>query len=262
MKMSEIREIVNQEYLKRRLDYDPETGMLTWRHDSELSNAWNGRYAGKRAGDVIYKGKGKRYACRRIALFRTKIQEHQLVWLYMTGEWPPAGMVVDHRNRDATDNRWDNLRLVAVSENSKNKSMYSRNTSGVTGVHFDKSRNAYTARVTASGVSHHLGRYDTLEEAAEVVSKFRRENGFADGAGEHPVPAGDAPVPRSSLWSDNTSGCRYIAWDSQREKWTVQGMFGKRRRMKRFDTLDDAKRYLKELLDAHPDHPYHGIPIP
>lgn len=260
MKMSEIREAVDQDYLKRRLDYDPDTGVFTWKCCEEMPNSWNGRYAGKRAGDVISKGTKKRYTCRRIALFRTKIQEHQLAWLYMTGEWPPVDMEIDHKNRDATDNRWENLRLVDTSINAKNKSMYSRNTSGVTGVHWDKRKNRYATRVTIEGTSHLLGCYTDLEEAKQVVMKFRKENGFMGGSGSEHVKI-HTPHEKT-LKADNMSGCRFLSWDSVREKWALAIEINGSRVRKRHDTLEEAKRHLKKILDEHPDHPYHGIPIP
>ena len=38
----------------------------------------------------------------------------------MVGNWPAPGMVIDHRDRDVTNNAWSNLREVTVSENNCN----------------------------------------------------------------------------------------------------------------------------------------------
>jgi hypothetical protein len=47
---------------------------------------------------------------------------------------PPKGLVVDHINRKTWDNRCSNLRIVTQRINTQNKSIYSSNRSGVTGV--------------------------------------------------------------------------------------------------------------------------------
>lgn len=41
-----------------------------------------------------------------------------VVWLLVTGNWPPPGLVVDHINHDATDNRIENLRLLSAANNA------------------------------------------------------------------------------------------------------------------------------------------------
>jgi len=47
---------------------------------------------------------------------------------------PPEDKVVDHINRDKTDNRKENLRIVTQSENNKNVGICKKNKSGVIGV--------------------------------------------------------------------------------------------------------------------------------
>lgn len=48
------------------------------------------------------------------------------------------GQFVDHINKNKADNRKENLRCCQRSENDRNRSLYSCNTSGVAGVYFDK----------------------------------------------------------------------------------------------------------------------------
>lgn len=50
------------------------------------------------------------------------------------------GQCVDHINKNKADNRKKNLRCCERSENDRNRSLYSCNTSGVAGVYFDKQR--------------------------------------------------------------------------------------------------------------------------
>ena len=56
------------------------------------------------------------------------------------------GQCVDHINKNKADNRKKNLRCCERSENDRNRSLYSCNTSGVAGVYFDKQHNALMQR--------------------------------------------------------------------------------------------------------------------
>jgi hypothetical protein len=69
---------------------------------------------------------------------------HRLIWEELVGPIP-AGMQVDHINGNKTDNRLSNLRLVPQKTNLRNSSKRSDNTTGVTGVSYWKSGNAYRA---------------------------------------------------------------------------------------------------------------------
>ena len=72
---------------------------------------------------------------------------------------------VDHINGNKIDNRRSNLRLATRSQNSMNTSLRLDSTSGVKGVHYDKSRGKWMAYIKRDGVRFQLGRYPTLHEA-------------------------------------------------------------------------------------------------
>lgn len=61
---------------------------------------------------------------------------HRIVYFLAHGEIPD-GMFVDHINRNRTDNRIENLRLVTRAANNQNLSVSNRNNTGVTGIHID-----------------------------------------------------------------------------------------------------------------------------
>lgn len=46
-----------------------------------------------------------------------KYYAHRLIWLYVYGEWPTEGMVVDHIDMDRMNNRIENLRLLTRYDN-------------------------------------------------------------------------------------------------------------------------------------------------
>lgn len=77
---------------------------------------------------------------------------------------------IDHVRGDKTtnDNRKYNLRIVTHAENQMNRKKQSNNTSGVVGVWYDKNKNKWVAEIQAYGKKYCLGRYQTVDEAADV----------------------------------------------------------------------------------------------
>lgn len=93
------------------------------------------------------------------------------------------GLEVDHRNRDKLDCRRSNLRIVTHAENQQNFPPGGNVTwrcqptsSSVRGVSWDGRRGKWKATVTVGGKTHHLGRFDTEEEAARRAAAFRAEH--------------------------------------------------------------------------------------
>lgn len=78
------------------------------------------------------------------------------------------GECVDHINRNKADNRKQNLRRCKRSENDRNRKLYRNNTSGVTGVFFDKQRKKWVASITLNGKRMTIGRYDIKEDAIQA----------------------------------------------------------------------------------------------
>ena len=73
-----------------------------------------------------------------------------------------------HGYKTRNDNRKYNLRIVTKSQNNMNKRMQINNTSGITGVYWDKNREKWLAAIQKEGKQINLGRYDTKEEAAKA----------------------------------------------------------------------------------------------
>jgi len=173
--------------LRELLDYDAGSGIFTWRQrdrswfkSDKSCQLWNARDSGKRAG-CIQRRKRNGYRSRHIRLLGKSYMEHRLAWMWMMGEMPKGQ--IDHINRDATDNRWSNLKQSTCDENSKNHSMRANNSSGVTGVYWKTDAGKWCAVCGLGGKSHHLGYFDDIEEAAKVVTEFRCRHGFSPGHG-------------------------------------------------------------------------------
>ncbi|MEL7966382.1 HNH endonuclease [Vreelandella neptunia] len=182
---------ITPEIVRELLHYNPETGIFVWRErgrkwfkPSKQGNAWktwNTRFAGKRAGLVVSQIDNG-YQFRSLRLLGVRYLEHQLAWLYMTDD--PLPEEIDHRNRMATDNRWQNLRASTSAKNSRNSSKSSRNTSGVTGVTWHKKDNRWQAQCKIRGKTHYLGSHDDINDASQAVADFRTANGFDPGHGK------------------------------------------------------------------------------
>ena len=75
---------------------------------------------------------------------------------------------IDHKNHKKYDNRKCNLRKVTPSQNQMNASKRSDNTSGVTGVGWNKERCKWAAYIAINGKQKHLGYFDKFEDAVQI----------------------------------------------------------------------------------------------
>lgn len=170
---------MTQDELKSLLHYDPDTGVFTWL-ERPSQPKWNGKWAGKVAGSVTVKGNGYRRV--QISLNSKFYKAHRLAWLYQTGSFPVEE--VDHKNRDATDNRWENLRL-AEGKNQRNKSLQRNNKSGVAGVSWSKASGKWAARAwSLDGCYAHVGLFTSVDEAALALERFRSSQGYSESHGQ------------------------------------------------------------------------------
>lgn len=118
-------EKLTQKRVRELLDYDPETGLLTWKVN---------RRGSAKAGDVIKTVNGAGYV--QLAIDSKKYLAHRVIWLWNYGYFPEKQ--VDHISRVPTDNRLCNLREIASSCNVQNSCVSTRNRTGVKGVRVDK----------------------------------------------------------------------------------------------------------------------------
>ena len=165
---------LTQARLKALLDYDPDTGVFTWRERADGPPQWNTRFSGTMAGSNLVRAST---SYRQIRISPRVYSAHRLAWLWMTGYWPKC---IDHRDCDGLDNRWDNLRECTRRENQGNRRVNSNNSVGIKGVY--RHGHKYSARISIGGVSKHLGTFETAEaahaayfqKAVEVFGEFAR----------------------------------------------------------------------------------------
>lgn len=159
------------EYLRDQLSYCQETGVMTWKIGSEKST----RSVAELADDGYLMVKIKVDGVQR------RFMLHRLAWFMVHGVMPEGE--IDHINGDRQDNRLSNLRDVCRSENCRNAAKRKDNTSGVSGVYWDKRLGAWRASVRADGARHYVGVFHDLSIAENAVADFRKARGFSERHG-------------------------------------------------------------------------------
>lgn len=168
---------ITQELLQQLFTYDEST------HNKLVRKVYNrGITPGPTIGNQRrLRVKGLGYAVSR------------LVWILHNGNIP-TGMEVDHVNRDRTDDRIENLRLVSPSVNCRN-----RRVSGATafrGVSKHSNRR-WAANVRLNGLMAKVGASDTPEGAAALFDAavhllFGLDNEY------HPTNESEGLIPASA----------------------------------------------------------------
>lgn len=146
---------LSQKKLKEILNYNPETGILTWTKNRRKC----------KKGNVVGNISSEGYIETKI--LGKRCSGHRLAFLYMRGRWPKQ---IDHINHVRSDNRWSNLRECTQSQNMANQQLSKVNTSGYKGVYKNKNLKWY-AQVCYLGKSIHVGMHDCRHEAAEAYNR-------------------------------------------------------------------------------------------
>ncbi len=159
--MSKSNSTLTAERVREVLDYDPETGVFTRRTRSG-PRVWVGDVAGFKRPDGYM----------QIKIEARAYLSHRLAWLWVTGEWPVYG--IDHIDGVKDNNRIANLREADQSLNAQNlkRARVNNKASGLLGVTQFGER--WQTRVVVKGVIHHLGTYDTAEQAHSVYLGAKR----------------------------------------------------------------------------------------
>lgn len=140
--------------LKETFHYDPDTGLFTRLVDSGSA----------KKGDVIGNPENSDYVRIRVGVHG--FMAHRLAWLYMTGDWPSG--VIDHKDLNRSNNKWENLRDVSGYVNQRNMPLRKANTSGFSGVNWDKQNEKWHVTFRIDGKPVSLGRFKDKEEAVAV----------------------------------------------------------------------------------------------
>lgn len=97
---------------------------------------------------------------------------HRLAWVYVYGE-APVGLV-DHVDRDVTNNRIKNLRDVTDGQSNQNKRVYKNSLSGHKGVGWYAPTGKWRVRIQHEGRVLALGHYNDLTAAIAARDKAEK----------------------------------------------------------------------------------------
>lgn len=178
--------------LREILSYDPETGELwhkvrterTYLVDSYTPGrlaGWNKRHAGTRALTANVNG------YRSGTIFNVRVAAHRVIWKMVTGREPA---IIDHKNGNGLDNRWENLREVTAQENAKNMARRSDNKSGLTAIWQNKPK-AWGRKWSFVHTVHVDGKrrlrtqsFHCLGHALKARNSYYRANGYSERHGD------------------------------------------------------------------------------
>lgn len=150
--------LITAEELRLLFSYDPDTGEFSRiRLNGTKQNRWK---PGTKVGTLGPDG----YI--RISIGRRLYVAQRLAFLYMTGRWPHPE--VDHKDRDRSNNRWDNLREATYGQNRANRPVQKNNATGIKGVSRCSRTDKWLAFIQVAKKGHCIGRYDTISEAAQA----------------------------------------------------------------------------------------------
>jgi hypothetical protein len=177
-----FRELPDIDALRKLLGYDEASGLLFWLprpHEmfatESAAKSWNTKYANKVAGSKTSEG----YTI--ISVLGVSYMAHRLAWVIANKKLPDGE--IDHINGDRNDNRAKNLRVVSAQENSRNAKKQKNNTTGHTGVYWDKTLCKYVALIGLNGRLKNLGRFETVDEAVTARLEAQRRYNFSSRHG-------------------------------------------------------------------------------
>ena len=164
------------EELKEYLDYNPDTGILTWIKAKARARP---ELVGKEAGSD-----GRKTSTYREITFNGESYRIHRIAYYMYHARDPLQFDVDHKDLDTYNNKINNLRLATTQQNSFNRGISKTNTSGFTGVVWDKRDKRWRAKICPNGKQIHLGNFINKEDAIQArkegekkyFGRFRRKD--------------------------------------------------------------------------------------
>jgi len=148
--MTKAKPLPPAEVIRAEFNYDPATGHLSYAKPRQSVNAGQEVIS----SNVAVKPSGQRYV-------RTRV-----IWCWMTGE-DPGEFLIDHKNGNNTDDRWENLRKATPQQNMYNRRGFGRYPKGVSFLKTNINK-PWRAVIMNNGESIRLGYFATMKEACKA----------------------------------------------------------------------------------------------
>jgi hypothetical protein len=153
------KDILTQSYLQSIFDY--KDGFLVYKISARGIS--KGKVAGSPKKDSGY----------RVLKIKNRVYyEHRVIFAWHHGYFPS---LIDHKNRNRSDNRIENLEDSNASKNALNSKVWSTNTSGYRCVTKHTKNNSWIGQTWVNGKKCHVGSFATPQEASDAVRKFREK---------------------------------------------------------------------------------------
>ncbi len=160
--MRKLIEMPPVQYFTNLLDYDPLTGIFTWKNNK-----------GKKYSKGQIAGKINRDGYWEVRLGQKLYRMHRIAYYIMTGKQPN---IIDHLNGNPSDNRFCNLENGTQKDNMKNILMPKNNSSGHIGVR--KFQNGYRVEIQSDLIKK-FKCFKTFDEAVAQRKQWEKELGFS-----------------------------------------------------------------------------------
>jgi len=169
-------ELPTQERLLALLDYDPVKGTLIWKRrlpedfqfnqfPEACAKQFNKMYAGMSALVTMIDQTNPKYGYQ-IVIEQKGYSSCRIAWKMHYGHDPDGEVFA--LNGDKRLLYIDNLSCGTFEEPHRNSKNNALNTSGVKGVYWNKEKNKWQAQIQVGGVVRALGRFTSLDDAAQA----------------------------------------------------------------------------------------------
>lgn len=195
------RELTHDRLLEL-LDYDPATGVFTWK----VSRS-NRVKIGSRAG-VFHHASGGRY----ISIGDERFMAHRLAWFYVHKRWPNTD--VRPNDGDFDHCALSNLKEVTRVQLQHERGSIQNNTSGYPGVSRSQ-KGKWQAKITWNYKQLSLGgNFETAEDAAEVRQEAERRL-----KGAKTVPEQEKALDELRIWKGQKTAWRFLERSNDPHAW-------------------------------------------
>jgi flagellar capping protein FliD len=161
-----MKTLPTQTRLRELFNYDIDSGLLTWKVRTnnvvkvgDATKSYNNRGYGHTSCD------GRRY------------KTHRLIMKWVYGDFDEQ-KEVDHINGNPSDNSIENIRLVDRKTQMRNLARHSNNTSGQTGVYWNKHGDKWQSYITVNKTLKYLGLFTEKADAIKARKEAEKEHGF------------------------------------------------------------------------------------